>query len=100
MMNQHLSCSEALEVLDQYLDGELAEPGSNAIEAHLGDCGRCRAEADVQLLIKSSVHDCMPAEPAPHALVEHVRMRLRTTRVEWVSQVVVRQTIRIEFREP
>jgi anti-sigma factor RsiW len=38
-----LSCQELVELVTAYLDGELPAPERARFDAHLGECGGCRA---------------------------------------------------------
>lgn len=92
------ACASVLDLLDRYLDGELPTELTGAVAAHLNQCPKCRAEADLERAIKDSVaRSCQ--EPAPPTLREAVYRRLVETRVEWADGLVVERTFRIEFRD-
>lgn len=94
-----LSCSEALKLIDALLDGELDDTQAIAVEAHLKACHRCEAHLDVEKLVKESVKRCCEKPQASEDLRNRVMNSLSTTRVEWVTGVVVTRTIRVEFRD-
>ena len=59
-MTPYVSCEHARELLEGFLDGELAVDDQVAVEAHLRWCRTCTAHVDDLRLIGASVRD-MPA---------------------------------------
>lgn len=74
-------CSEAIESLYSYLDGELTDVRRSFIQQHLDDCSPCLEaydfEAELRIVIASKCRDEVPAElkerllrlfqdPSPH----------------------------------
>lgn len=49
------SCSEILEVLQSYLDGETDEETARNVAGHLEDCTECDRESQVYKEIKTSL---------------------------------------------
>jgi hypothetical protein len=64
--------------LDEYLDGELAEPDRAAVESHLSSCAACRAELERSRKLEAVLRS-VPAGAAPDAdqFVQSVRARSR-----------------------
>ncbi|MBT8239593.1 MAG: zf-HC2 domain-containing protein [Acidimicrobiia bacterium] len=50
-----LTCSETLELLQQYLDGELTTEEARRVAQHLDHCTRCDRESDIYRQIKISI---------------------------------------------
>lgn len=50
-----MSCSEALEVLQSYLDGETDADVARQVASHLEACEKCDRESDVYRRIKTSL---------------------------------------------
>lgn len=99
-MNQSSNhCDAVLGALCQFVDGELSPEINDAIAQHLGVCGPCKAQADLERTVKDSVKRCCQTEPAPDQLRQRVIERIASTRVEWVAGVVVTQTFTFEIRE-
>ena len=66
-----LDCETAVEVLEAYLDGDLAAPRAAAVEAHLEACDRCAAELELAAEVRSGLR-ALPELDAPEAVVNRV----------------------------
>lgn len=93
-----LNCPAVLAAIDEYLDNELTIEEHARVSAHLENCPKCVAHADLERTLKESVQRCCQ-DTAPDRLRQRVINSLATARVEWVSGVVVTQTFTIEIRE-
>lgn len=62
------TCHKVLEVLQQFLDGELGPEDAEFVEAHLAECDRCNIEAEIYDRVKRSLAALRPA-PDPDAMV-------------------------------
>ena len=64
--HDHGNCSEALEELYTYLDGELTDTRRSLIEHHLDDCNPCFEafdfEAELRIVISHRCRDEVPEE--------------------------------------
>ena len=98
-MNISPKCAVTLDLLDQFLDHELPEELQTAVAAHLQRCPKCKAEFEIEKLIKSAVAEKSSTEAAPPDLAAQVVRRLETTRVQWNGGSVVQHRFRIEFRD-
>jgi len=68
-----------LDKLSAYLDGELSERESARLEAHLADCGRCRAELDALRKLDRLLDRVEPVE-APEGFESKLDARLERRR--------------------
>ena len=75
-------CSEVLERLYTYLDGEIEGQGYAQIREHLDECGPCLREYGLEEAVKRLVHKTCGAEPAPRELRVKVMTRIRAVRAE------------------
>jgi anti-sigma factor (TIGR02949 family) len=50
-----LDCSEALQRLDEYLDGEIDAGDHDRIAVHLQECAPCLREFDIERVVKKLV---------------------------------------------
>jgi mycothiol system anti-sigma-R factor len=75
-------CSEVLERLYTYLDGEIEDQSYAQIRQHLDECGPCLREYGLEEAVKRLVHKCCGAEPAPSELRVKVMTRIRAVRAE------------------
>ncbi len=50
-----MTCAETLELLQQYLDGELTAEDARSVAQHLDSCTRCDEESDIYRQIKASI---------------------------------------------
>ncbi len=55
LFRRGLSCTDMLEVLQSYLDGETEADVARQVAAHLDNCDHCDRESDVYLKIKTSL---------------------------------------------
>jgi mycothiol system anti-sigma-R factor len=74
-------CSEVLERVYSYLDGELDDPGCAKIRQHLDECGPCLREYGLEEVIKHLVHKYCGYEAVPGALRAKVLARIQEVRV-------------------
>ncbi|MGZ4591027.1 MAG: mycothiol system anti-sigma-R factor [Actinomycetes bacterium] len=76
-------CSEVLDKVYEYIDGEIDGVRAHEIKHHLDECGPCLREFGleeaVKSLVKRSCHDQAPAELRAKVLgrIEAVRVELR-----------------------
>ncbi len=68
------SCPEALERLQEYLDGELDDAQYAEIATHLADCYPCGDRADFEAHLREVVR-MYATEVAPAGLLEKVKAR-------------------------
>ena len=78
-----LDCDDALDHLYEYLDGEEGPIDKARIAQHLGECGPCLAEYDVERIVKALVaRSCCahaPAQLRARVVAELVSVRIRIT---------------------
>jgi len=102
-MNQLNDCLITLSMLDQFLDSELSDRQYALIDQHLSLCAKCKAQADLERTLKDSVlRSCRSetmTDDLSQALHNRIMGALETTRIEWISGVVVTQSFTIEIRE-
>ncbi len=68
-------CQEALDKLQEYLDGEVPETRLGEIRDHLSACYPCGDRASFEEQLRAIVRrEC--ADRAPEALIERIRIRL------------------------
>lgn len=74
-----LTCSQVLEALSAYLDGELEEPRRTAIEAHVSDCQNCaRFGAGFSGMLGLVRTQLATPEPVPTDVAARLRAVLKT----------------------
>ncbi|WP_130863649.1 anti-sigma factor [Bacilliculturomica massiliensis] len=73
---RNTDCEKTRERLSDYLDGSLLPQDRNAVEEHLGQCGRCREEAEQLREIMSLLSE-IPAAPVPDRFDLDLRRALR-----------------------
>ncbi|HYY10832.1 MAG TPA: mycothiol system anti-sigma-R factor [Kineosporiaceae bacterium] len=69
-------CSQVLEHLFEYLDGELGEPDLHLVQEHLDECGPCMSERDVDHMVKSLIRRSGGGETAPGALRDRIVVQI------------------------
>jgi mycothiol system anti-sigma-R factor len=74
-------CSEVLDKVYQYIDGELDRSRAHEIKDHLDDCGPCLREFGLEEAVKSIVKRTC-SDQAPAELRAKVLVRIEVARVE------------------
>ena len=75
-------CSEVLERVYWYLDGEVSEDDCDHIRQHLDECGPCLREYGLEEVVKRLVHKCCGQEAVPGELRTKVLSRIAAVRQE------------------
>lgn len=75
-------CSEVLEKVYLYLDGEAEEPDCAKIRQHLDECGPCLRQYGLEDAVKALVKRSCCCEDVPVDLRARVLVRLQQVRVE------------------
>ncbi|MBX6371234.1 MAG: mycothiol system anti-sigma-R factor [Acidothermus sp.] len=81
-----MPCSEVLEQVYVYLDGELGAEEIARIRQHLDECAPCLEEYGLDQMVKALVHRCCGKDHAPEILRERILARIREVRIELQSQ--------------
>jgi mycothiol system anti-sigma-R factor len=71
------SCSEVLDRVYGYLDGEMGEKDRIKIQEHLDDCTPCLREYGLEEAVKRLVAKHCGCDPVPTQLREKVLVRIR-----------------------
>lgn len=74
-----MSCQEACQFIDAYVDGELDLVRSLEFERHLETCGECRELRDQVEELRKAVHTHVPYFAAPEGLENRIRSQLRAS---------------------
>jgi len=75
-------CTEVLERVYSYLDGELDPPGCAKISQHLDECGPCLREYGLEEVVKHLVHKYCGYDAVPAELRVKVMIRIQQVRAE------------------
>ncbi len=75
-------CTEVLDQLYAYLDGELGAPDCDKIRQHLDECGPCLHEYDLDEVVKQLVHKHCGHDLVPRELRTKVLIRIRQVQAE------------------
>jgi mycothiol system anti-sigma-R factor len=75
-------CSEVLDAVYLYLDGEQDASSRDTIRLHLDECAPCLRQYGLEQAVKSLVARCCGNEPAPLDLRERVLTKIQQVRVE------------------
>lgn len=88
--NPHeVPCSEVLEQVYVYLDGEIGPDECAKIREHLDECGPCLRQYGLDQAVKALVARTCGCDLAPEDLRSKVLTRIREVRVE-ISQLEYR----------
>lgn len=76
--NPHeVPCSEVLDRVYWYLDGEISQTDCDSIRKHLHECGPCLREFDLEEAVKRLLVKHCGCDAAPAELREKVLLRIR-----------------------
>ena len=75
-------CTEVLDRVYGYLDGELEDLDCAKIRQHLDECGPCLREYGLEEAVKRLVHKTCGSEKVPHELRTKVLTRIQAVQVE------------------
>ncbi|GAB3487366.1 mycothiol system anti-sigma-R factor [Nocardiopsis coralliicola] len=75
-------CSEVLENLYVYIDGELSDAGCEEVRRHLDECRPCLEEYGLEEVVKKLVAKHCGCDPVPEGLRNKVLYRIEAARVE------------------
>ena len=76
-------CSEVLDRVYEYLDGELADLDCAKIRQHLEECGPCLAEYHLDEVLKAVIRRSCTCEPAPAQLRARILTRITQVRMQF-----------------
>lgn len=76
------SCSEVLDRVYAYLDGEMSASDCEQIKQHLDECGPCLREFGLEEAVKRLVAKHCGCDPVPIALRSKVLVRIRQVQTE------------------
>jgi len=78
-----MQCKLAIEILEEYIEGELDESTKAMIEIHLADCESCRQELALSQSIPHLVNS-LPTPSVPESIIPNTLMQLRkSTSIHW-----------------
>ncbi|MBO0802923.1 MAG: mycothiol system anti-sigma-R factor [Nocardiopsaceae bacterium] len=75
-------CSEVLERVYWYLDGEISEADCENIRQHLDECGPCLQKFGLEESVKRLVAKHCGCDAAPSGLRDKVLVRIREVRAQ------------------
>ena len=70
-------CARTIECTQEWIDGELAREAATALEAHVAACPACALAMVTEVRFVRVLRARTHIEPAPAALRDRVRARLR-----------------------
>jgi mycothiol system anti-sigma-R factor len=75
-------CSEVLEVVYSFLDGEIDEIARSRIRQHLDECAPCLRQFGIEKEVKLLVARCCGADRAPDLLRMRIVARIQQVQIE------------------
>ena len=76
-------CSDVLEAVSAYLDGETSPEDRDAIAQHLVECWPCLHEVDMYREVKLLIARACGGDRVPDEVRARVVHRIRTVSVQW-----------------
>ena len=80
-----VDCSDVLEQVYLYLDGEIGDEDCTKIRQHLDECAPCLREFGIEQEVKALVARCCGSDAAPDGLKDRLRSKLAEVRIEITS---------------
>jgi mycothiol system anti-sigma-R factor len=77
-----VDCSDVLEQVYLYLDGEIADSDCARIRQHLDECAPCLREFGIEQEVKALVARSCGCDVAPETLRQKVMLRIQSVRIE------------------
>jgi mycothiol system anti-sigma-R factor len=77
-----VDCSEIIEKVYLYLDGEIDDDARATVREHLDECAPCLRKFGLEQDVKALVARCCGGEVAPEGVRERLVMKLQQVRVE------------------
>ena len=71
-----IGCREVEELIDEYIDGEMAQPLVSRVEQHLSSCEGCRGIVDHCRMVVDTAKT-LASDPIPAAVSSRLRAALR-----------------------
>jgi mycothiol system anti-sigma-R factor len=87
-------CTEVIESVWVYLDGEIDEAQCAQIKLHLDECSPCLQQFGIEEEVKALVHRSCGSDHAPSDLKDRIRVKLTEVRIDADSI----ETTTVEFR--
>jgi mycothiol system anti-sigma-R factor len=78
-------CSEVLEAVSAYLDGEMDAHDKARLAQHFDECSPCLQEAGVYEEVKVLIARSCGGDPCPDDVRARVISRIRTVSVTWTT---------------
>ncbi len=75
-------CSEVLEAVYLYLDGEQDQHSHAKVRIHLDECSPCLRQYGLEQAVKALVARCCGSDPVPMDLRDRVLVRIKQVRSE------------------
>ncbi len=75
-------CSEVLDAVYTYLDGEMDQVSYAQVKVHLEECGPCLREYGLEEAVKKLVHKHCGHEQVPPDLRQKVLLRIEAVRAQ------------------
>ena len=81
--NPHdIDCTEVIEQVYLYLDGEIDDEARHKVREHLDECAPCLRQFGLEQDVKALVARCCGGDVAPSHVRERLMIRLQEVRVE------------------
>jgi mycothiol system anti-sigma-R factor len=77
-----VDCSEVIEQVYLYLDGEIDDAARHKVREHLDECAPCLRQFGIEQEVKALVARCCGGDAAPDGMKERLIVRLQQVRIE------------------
>lgn len=84
-----ITCTQALLVIDSWIDDELSAADTLALEQHLDTCEPCKSHSEIESLVKNKIQQCCSVE-TPVAVREQILIRMSSYSVTSYEETEIR----------
>ena len=85
--NPHATpCSDVLDLVYEFLDGEVDDEMRGRIAQHLDECGPCLQQYGLEQAVKALVHRSCGCDVAPERLRVQIVARIRQVSITYYSR--------------
>ena len=79
-----ISCAQAIEVIDAWIDGELTAAQAEILCRHLDICPPCKSHSEIEVLVKDKIAQCCAVETPP-AVRERIIFSMTSISIEIIE---------------
>lgn len=80
----HITCPDAIEAIDAWIDGELTPSQAEILCRHLDICPPCKSHSEIEALVKDKIAQCCTVQTPP-AVRERIIFSMTSISIEIIE---------------